>query len=294
MSVTLAIPASRMFGLVRYSLAAVTLASAIISIGVYSQSVETCSEVLVQARASDPGRPVLLLDLPDRVEHIMCMGNALPAALEEPFFTRVHGIRGHATKSELDDGYLLGVLGVVPSVPRVERWRWSQGSRTFISSEDAVVWRGVLQRGDRGGLQVGGFDVRGQVALASSLVGSVVEVRGVLSGAGRRTIVCQSLEGVRPRLRRLANETAASSSWTVDGDAGEAVFLLLGNDLCCFGLGSAGSIGVATPRYEFVGVVGAGGRISVPKDLLANVRFVQAIAIHGPRVTLSEVRDLEE
>jgi hypothetical protein len=293
-ALTLAIPAGRLFGVARYSIALVTLASSMLSIGVYTKSVETCRAVLAQARASNPGRPVLLLDLPDRVEHIMCMGNALPAALYEPFFTSSHGIRGHATKVELDNGYLLGVLGVVPNVPQVERWHWDQGSLTFRASDAPVVWRGVLERGHQDELQVCGFNIRVAVAPPLALVGSVVEVRGVLEGGGGRAIACTSIELVRPRLLRQVSESLSNASWVFEGRAGEGVFLLLGDDVCCFGLGSAGAIGVRKPRYEFVGVVGATGRIGIPGALLENVRLVQAVSIDGPRVCLSEVRALDD
>lgn len=294
-AVTLSIPVGRVSGVARCSLAMVTLASAVVSVGAYMKSVETCRAILTQARASTPEKPVLLLDLPDRIEHIMCMGNALPAALEEPFFGSRHGIRGHATKSELDAGYLLGVLGVVPSVPSVERWAWNQGSLAFGAPDAPVVWRGVLERGHHGEFQVCGISIRFAVAPPLAMVGAVVEVRGTLDGGGGgRTIACTRIESVPPRLLRQVPEGSSKASWVFEGRAGEGVFLLMGDDVCCFGLGAAGAIGVGKPRYEFVGVVGETGRIAVPGALLENARLLQALSIEGPRVCLSEVRALED
>lgn len=279
---------------VMYLLGPVTWIAAVMTAHDYVASGRVASSILATARDSRAGTNVVLWGLPDRLGMFMCLGNALPAALNPPFSSNPHAIRGHATEGEIRSGEILGMLGALPIVPNVERWVWD-GTRLEPAGSDLgleAVWRGEWRKGEDGDWSISGLGTVGEGPMQVADGGGIVQARGTIVAGAKRSMHAVSVTPWMPCLREQGADGGRASAWVFEGSPGDALFLLLGDEACAFVLGPAGTVGIGSPRYEFVGVLGAGEKLVVSADLLRGARWMQALVMNGARVEVCELRML--
>lgn len=288
------VPRGVAFQFVVYLLGPVTWIAAAVAAHDYVASGRVARSILATALESRAGANVALWGIPDRLGMFMCLGNALPAALNPPFSSKPHSIRGHATEGEIRSGELLGMLGALPMVPDVERWVWDGTRLEPVGPELGMeaVWRGELTKDEKGGWSVSGLGMDGELSKLRADGGGIVEARGTIVGGAKKSMQAVSVTPARPCLREQAADGGRAQAWVFEGAPGDALFLLLGNEVCAFVLGQAGTVGISAPRYEFVGVVGAGEKLVVTAERLRGATWMQALVMNGPRVELCELRML--